>query len=89
MCSSGNLSSFLWTDILPGLSMKLHCPRPAISILLRKRTVGVMLDSKICGEFSAEVRLASGYRQKHLPTGKKSVKLLHLNFAFVYFAFLK
>lgn len=52
---------------LPGLSMKSHCARPAISILFRKRTVGVMLHSRICGELSAGSCLSSGYKRKHLP----------------------
>lgn len=53
--------------VLPGLSMKSHCPRPAISMRLRKRTVGVMLDSRMRGEFSVGSSMSSGYRQKHLP----------------------
>lgn len=55
---------------LPGVLMKSQCPKPAISILLRNRTVLVRFDSCIlagrCGFISFCVN-SSGYKQKSFP----------------------
>lgn len=57
----------LLSDHSLGRSMKSQCPRPAISILFRNKTVEVMLDSSSHGDVSSGSTVSSGYRQKHLP----------------------
>lgn len=55
---------------LPGLVIKSQCPKPAIFILLRKRTMLVRFDSCILAGRCSFISLcvnSSGYKQKSFP----------------------